>query len=114
MNIQIINKPISKDEVRKAAQESFGDMVKAVVDIEQGIIALGGEMHADGEKILIDNGSKQASLWGFNLYPEKSEEEWIEYRSLINIRPSIGNRSMTLEDGEIKKSIRLIIEKFIQ
>src|SRR3989338_5902427 len=66
--IRLITKSILLDEVKLAAQARFGDMVKAVVDIEKNVIALGGELHADEEALLLQNGSKQENLWGINLY----------------------------------------------
>ncbi|MBU1178678.1 hypothetical protein KJ903_05725 [Patescibacteria group bacterium] len=91
----------------------FGDMVKVVVDIDQEIMSIGGEMHADGEAILLENGSQQENLWGANIYPEKSGDDHIEYTSLINIRPRAGNRSMEVQDKEIKKKIAVVINKLI-
>jgi hypothetical protein len=85
-----------------------------VVDIEQGIMALGGELHADGEALLLEQGSKQENLWGFNIYPDKSKTEWIEYTSLINVRPSQGNRSLEVQDEAVKGKIREVVNKLIE
>ena len=73
------------DDLREIAKNQFGDFVKAVVDIQRDIMAIGGELHADEEALLIEQGSSQENLWGINLYPEKTEEEWLEFNSLINI-----------------------------
>lgn len=110
---QIITAKISQEEIKKLAEENFGDMIKLVVDIKKEIIAFGGELHADSEELLLDNGSEQKDLWGANIYPWKAGEERIEYTSLINIRPSDNNRSMLIESGEIKSKIKNIIEKLI-
>ncbi|KKQ28170.1 MAG: hypothetical protein US42_C0001G0021 [Candidatus Magasanikbacteria bacterium GW2011_GWC2_37_14] len=112
-NIIIVNKKINLAEIKKLASETFGDMVKGVADIERKIIALGGEMHADAEEILLANGSVQANLWGFNIYPEQSPENFIEFHSLINIRPAQNNRSMNIESKEIQNSIKEIIQSLI-
>ncbi len=81
MPISLINKPIKKSELSEIAKEQFGDLVKAVVDIERGIMAVGAELHSDEEAFLLEDGSKQKNLWGINLYPEKSGEELIEFGS---------------------------------
>ena len=114
MNIRIIKDRISKDILQQAAAESFGSMVKAVVDIEDGIIALGGELHADGEAELLQLGSLQENLWGINIYPEQPREDRIEYISLINIRPSGGNKSMEVEDQAIRDKIKEIVDRLIE
>ena len=80
------------------AREQFGDMVKAVVDVEQGIMAIGGELHADEEAVLLDQGSRQADLWGINLYPDAAAVRALEFDSMINVRPAQGNRSRSVED----------------
>ncbi|MFA6551791.1 MAG: DUF5674 family protein, partial [Patescibacteria group bacterium] len=90
---------------------SFGDMVKIVVDIKREVMAIGGEMHADAESLLLQDGSKQDDLWGANLYPDLPADEWIEYKSLINIRPRAGNRLMEIENEEIKEKIKKIINQ---
>ena len=88
MRISIIQKPIEISELAKLAKERFGDMVKAVVDVEREIMIVGGELHADEEAVLLEEGSKQSNLWGINLYPDKKGDELIEFDSMINLRPS--------------------------
>jgi len=61
-------------------------MVKIVVDVKRDVIAIGGALHADGEKVLLENGSRERDLWGANFYPGNPPEERIEYSALINIR----------------------------
>lgn len=114
MEIKLIKEKISKEEIKKAAQDSFGEMVKAVIDIKKEVMALGGELHADANELLIKQGSSQEDIWGINIYPDKSGEDWIEFNSLINIRPSLGNRSIEIQDSDIKKKIREIINKLIK
>lgn len=113
MEVKIIKEKISLAKIKILAQEGYIDMVKAVVDIEKEIMAIGGEMHADGEALLIDSGSKQENLWGINIYPDKSKEEMIEFSSLINIRPRIGNRSMVINDEGVKSKIMAVLNKLI-
>jgi len=93
MKIIIVENPVEIKELIKIGEEGFGDMVKVVVDIEKKIMAVGGELHADGEAILLSSGSNQENLWGINLYLQKKDEEFIEFDSLINLKPSQGNRS---------------------
>lgn len=113
MTIKIIKEKISKDELEKITSECFGDMVKAVVDIKKGILALGGELHADGEELLLKEGSKQMDLWGINIYPAKVKNKWLEFSALINIRPSIDNNSMEIQDPKIKETIKNIVDNLI-
>jgi hypothetical protein len=84
----------------------FEDMVKYVVDIERKVAAVGGELHADAEEVLLEDGSRQSDLWGANYYPGRGADKCIEYTALINIRPSQGNRSMVVEDPGIRRLIR--------
>ncbi len=114
MEIRIIKEPISREELKQIAQEGFGYLVKAVVDIKQGIMALGGELHADGEVLLSEQGSKREYTWGINIYPEKSEEEWIEFDSMVNLKPSFGNRSRGVENEKVQQEIRDIVRKLIK
>ena len=100
--------------LRDMAGVQFGDMVKAVVDVEAGIMAIGGELHSDEEAVLLDNGSRQSNLWGINLYPEKSSEEWIEFDSMINVRPSGGNRSRYIESVEIREAVTRIVQRLVK
>ena len=86
----------------------FGDMIKYVVDVERGVIAIGGELQADAEQILLEHGSRPADLWGANYYPGRGREGCIEFTSLINIRPARGNRSMEVEDPAVRERIRAL------
>ena len=112
--IKIIRDSISLKELQEIANERFGDMVKAVVDVEKEIISLGGEMHADEEAIMLENGSKQEDLWGINLYPDDfGNEDFIEFDSMINIRPRQNNRSRNVDDEELRNKIVGIVIKLI-
>jgi len=112
--IRIIREPITLGELRKIAEERFGDMVKAVVDIEREIMAVGGDLHSDEEALLIENGSKQENLWGINIWLDRPTEEMIEFDSIINIRPRHGNRSRFIEDENIRNKITEIVKKLIK
>lgn len=96
------------------ANEEFGDLVKAVVDVQQEIMAIGGELHADEETLLSEqHESKREDTWGINLYPKKPESEWIEFDSMVNIKPQHGNRSRDVENLEIRETIKKIVKKLI-
>ena len=114
MTIRIVKDNIKKSELADMARQGFGDLVKAVVDVEQGIMAVGGELHADEETLLSEQErSKRDYTWGVNLYPAKSVAEWIGFDSMINLKPSLGNRSRDVENLEIQEKIRAIIKKLV-
>src|SRR2546430_1035552 len=111
---RIVRKQLTRSELVVIASEQFGDMVKAVVDAERGIMALGGELHSDEEVLLLDDGSSQRDLWGINLYPSAEEADWIEYDSMINVRPSQGNRTRGVEDAALRAKIRRIVNELVR
>lgn len=113
MEIRIVKDVITKKELSKIVEHQFGDLVKAVVDIEKEAMAIGGELHADEEAVLIERGSNQRNLWGINLYPAKTGDDFIEFDSMINIRPSQGNNSRSIGDIEIQEKIKTIVDKLI-
>lgn len=113
MPIIIVQDSVSLDDVKKLALEWYGSMIKGVVDIEREIIALGGEFHMDANQVLITDGSSQADLWGFNIEFDEPRNRRIIYRSLINIRPADGNRSMFVTDASLQKKMCAIIEKLV-
>ncbi len=113
MPIKIIKDKISKFELAEIARNQFGDLVKAVVDIERGIMAIGGELHADEEALLLEQDSRQENLWGINIYPNQTGDDWIEFDSMINVRPSQRNLSRGVEDLNIQKKIKKIVNKLV-
>ncbi|MGE4170111.1 MAG: DUF5674 family protein [Candidatus Margulisiibacteriota bacterium] len=106
--------PISVAVLQELAEKRFGDMVKGVIDIETETVVLGAELHADEEAILIQKGHAQAGLWGFNIYLDEDFPANIEFDSMINIRPSQGNRSRLVEDVQIRDRIIAILEGFLK
>jgi len=109
-DIKIVREKITREELQELAQRWFGgEFVKAVVDVEQRIMALGGELHADEEALLLEEGAKQVNLWGINIYPGKTGDEWIEFDSMVNIRPRQNNRSRNVEDPVIRKKIVAVV-----
>lgn len=117
MDVRIIKteKPIEISEILRMANDGFGDLVKATVDIGQEIMAVGGELHADEETILMEQeNSKRENTWGINIYPQKPEEEQIEFDSMINLKPSFGNRSRNVESDAIKEKIKQVVKRLIK
>jgi hypothetical protein len=107
------NSRISLEELAKMAGEMFGDFVKAVVDIERNAMVVDAELHADEESQLIEQGSDQNDLWGINLYPELAGDDFVEFDSMINLRPSRGNRSRGVENPEIRQRILRIVNDLV-
>lgn len=113
--MKIVKDKITKKELVNIAQKQFGDLVKAVVDIKKGIMAIGGELHADEEVTLMEReGSEREDTWGINLYPQKPGGEWIEFDSMINIKPFLGNRSRGVENPEMQKKIKEVVKKLVK
>jgi hypothetical protein len=110
----IIRDRIAHSDLTAMASALFGELVKAVVDIERGVMAVGGELHSDEEALLLEDGSLQPNLWGINLYPALPGADWIEFDSLINIRPSQGNRSRGVDDAETRRLITSIVERLVR
>lgn len=102
----VVERRIEPAILRYLVEHHFEDMVKYVVDVERGIAAVGGELHADEEALLLERGSRQEDLWGANYYPGRGRVDCIEFTSLINIRPARGNRGMTVEDPLVRERIR--------
>jgi len=96
-------------ELQEMAAGMFGDLVKAVVDVKREIMAVDAELHADEEALLLQNGSDQADLWGINLYPGLEGDAFVEYDSMINLRPSQGNRGRGVEDPAVRQRICAIV-----
>ena len=105
---------ITIDELRQIAANTFGDLVKAVVDIDRDLIAIDAELHSDLEALLIEDGSRQNSLWGINLYPDIEDDGFIEFDSMINLRPSQGNMSRAIDSPDIQKRIVYIVDKWVR
>jgi hypothetical protein len=114
MRIEIIDSGASFDYLRELASAGFGDFVKAVVDVERRVMAVGGELHADEEAVLLERGSHQGDLWGINIYPDLSQGERVEFDSMINIRPAHNNRSRGVDDPALRDTILGIVEELVQ
>lgn len=112
--MKVITHQMTSDELKRMAAGMFGDMVKAVVDIDRELIAVDGELHSDLEALLIDDGSKQQSLWGINLYPDMPGDDFVEFDSMINMRPSQGNKSRGVENEQTRERIIRVVARWIE
>ncbi len=113
MDIRLVKTPIPFSEVAQFAKSQFGEMIKATVDVQRAVLALGGELHSDEEALLIEDGSRQEDLWGINIYPEQSGEDRVEFDSMINVRPSQNNRSRGVENAETRARILEIVGRLL-
>ncbi len=110
---RVFRERISRGELARMAEEQFGDWIKAVVDVSREVMAIGGDLHADDEAALLADGSRQRDLWGINLYPGESGDDWIEFDSMINLRPSEGNRSRGVDDERIRARVREVVGSLV-
>ena len=111
--MKVIKNKIQINELKKMAEEMFGNLVKVVVDVEKEIMVANGELHSDEQELLIEKGSKPENLWGINIYLEAEAENWIEFDSVINLKPHLGNRTRGVDNPEIKEKIIKIVNKLI-
>ena len=109
----ILDKPITRDDLQAMARAMFGDLVKGVVDVRLDLLAIDAELHSDLEAMLLDSGSQQSDLWGINLYPFLEGEDFLEFDSMINMRPSQGNMSRGVENEELRVKIAGIVDKWV-
>ena len=108
------SQPIALEDLRALARERFGDMVKGVVDLRRGVLLLDADLHADQEAELLAEGAAQEDLWGINLYPDSGGAEWLEFDSMINLRPSFGNRSRGVDDAATREAIAALVERLVR
>jgi shikimate kinase len=113
MTIQVYEAEIPLHEIIEVSKEYYHPMIKGVIDIENEIVAFGGEYHMDANVVLLEKGLQQSNIWGFNIWTDQDKENWIEYTSLINIRPLVNNKGMEIESQEIKNRIKEILDKKI-
>jgi len=112
--MKIVTDTISLDELKQMSTVIFDNMVKAVVDVDREVFAVDAELHSDLEALLIEDGSGQKNLWGVNFYPELQGDDFIEFDSMINMRPSQGNKSRGVDDEQIRKKIASIVSKMVK
>jgi hypothetical protein len=111
--MRILDEPVTIDELKAVAGEMFGDLVKGVVDVGMGLLAIDAELHSDLEAMLLDNGSRQNDLWGINLYPFLEGDDFLEFDSMINMRPSQGNMSRGVYDEAMRGRIAGIVDRWV-
>ena len=111
--MRIVATPIAVAELAAMAEAGFGVLVKAVVDVDRRLMAVDAELHADEEALLLADGSRQEHLWGINLYPGLPAEEWVEFDSMINVRPGRGNRTRGVEDGATRQRILAVVAALV-
>lgn len=112
--MRIVTDQILLFELHQMAENGFGNLVKAVVDIEKGIMAVDAQLHSDQEALLLEQGSRQENLWGLNIYPDLPVEQRIEFDSMINLRPSFGNHSRAVDNPQTQKKIIEIVNRLIK
>jgi hypothetical protein len=93
------SEPYTKEEIEQL-KEVFGVYIKTIIDIKNKVCSAGMDRHFEGEKILIDQGSKQSNIWGGGI---DLETQSIDYNSFINIRPNDNNTSNEIQDSDIRK-----------
>jgi len=112
--MKIIKNKISFAELKKITQSRFGNLIKAVIDIKKKILVIDADLHSDEEALLLSQGSSQENLWGINLYPDLyNQTDFIEFDSMINLRPSFGNKTRGVDDPKIRLIIKDIVDKLI-
>ena len=115
VNMKLVQDKISNKELKVMSENMFDGLVKAVVDIEKEIMVVDAEMYADQEDFLLQQGSEQKDLWGINFYPDEvGSEDWLEFDSMINLRPSQKNRSRGVESEETRNKIIEVVEKLVE
>lgn len=112
--MKILDKIITIEDLKNSALKMFGDLVKAVVDVERELVAIDAELHSDLEALLIENGSEQKYLWGINFYPELEGNDFIEFDSMINLRPAHGNMSRSVDDKKNQQRIIEVVNKWVK
>ena len=110
----IVTDKIAIADLEKMSESFSEGLVKAVVDVQQEIMAVDSELHADLERFLIENGAYQENLWGINIYPDLEDEDFVEFDSMINIRPRQNNRSRGVEDLSIRNVILRIVDNLVE
>ncbi len=112
--MKILEVKISAADLRNMSQRIFGNLVKAVVDIENELLALDAELHSDLESLLLERGSKQEHIWGINIYPDLHGNDMVEFDSMINLRPSQGNKTREVDNPATQQKIKEIVNKWLQ
>ena len=114
METWIVTEGITREKLRVLAHEQYGTVIKAVVDVEQNIMGVGGEVHVDIQSLLIEKEhSRGDTTWGINLYLDKTGDDFIEFDSMVNLKPASGNRSRSVEDPVLRERIRAVVDTLV-
>ena len=112
--MKIIKEKIDISELNEMTEKMFGSLVKAMVDVDKEIMAVDAPLHSDLMELLMQEEScEPQNLWGINIHPDKSENDFIEFDSMMNLKPALGNKSRGVEDENIRRKITEIINKLI-
>jgi hypothetical protein len=114
--VEIISAPIILAHLRETAERTFGDLglVKAVVDVERRVMAIGGGLHVDEQAALLNDGSRQRDVWGINLYPDQfGSADWLEFDSVVNLRPP-ANRSRSVQDPATQAQVIAVVNLLVE
>ena len=115
MKTVVVKDTVSIPELKALAHEFYGDVIKAVIDVRQGILGVGGEFHSEIERLLIeDHDAQREDTWGINLLLDKSGNDFIEFDSMINLKPAHGNRTRDVENEEARQNIRSIVAQRVR
>ena len=105
---------ISLDELKQMAEKMYGGLVKVDVDIARRIVVVDMDLHADGEAYMLEHDSQQKNIWGINVYPAKfGTDDFIEFDSMVNMRPSQGNASRDVLDLVTRQKIAEVVMEVI-
>ncbi len=113
--MKIIEKVITINELKEMSERMFGNLVKAMVDVRNKIMAVDGELHADLlEFLILERKSDPKDIWGINIYPDKIEDDFIEFDSVMNLKPSLGNRTRGVESQKLREEIISVVNKLVK
>ena len=102
--------PFTKEEIEKL-KEQFDVYIKTVIDVEKKVCSAGMDRHFEGEKILLDQGSKQPNIWGGGV---DLETKIIDFNSFINIRPNDNNTSSDIQNPEVRNDYKKLTKYFFK
>lgn len=111
--MKLLEQPITKDELKKIAASRFITLVKAVVDVERELMVIDADLHADQEAFLLEHGSNQDDVWGINLLVDNPIDSFIQFDSMINVRPNQGNMTRSVENEEIQEKIISVVNRWV-
>jgi hypothetical protein len=108
--IHLIRTPATPQQIEEMLQ-TLDTYIKLAIDIERGVLAGGGVMHADCESALLEDGSAQENIWGADWNPTSQQ---VTFESLINIRPRQNNPSMEILDPSRRDRVSQIARQLLE